>query len=45
MSSPASAARARGPRVYFELAETLANPYGHVGRAALKQIRLTREGK
>lgn len=23
---------------HFELAETLANPYGHVGRAALKQI-------
>jgi len=30
---------------HFELAETLANPYGHVGRAALKQIGLTREGK
>jgi arylformamidase len=30
---------------HFELAETLANPYGHVGRAALTQIGLTREGK
>jgi arylformamidase len=30
---------------HFELAETLANPYGHVGRAVLKQIGLTREGK
>jgi len=30
---------------HFELAETLANPYGHVGRAALKQIGLTRDGK
>lgn len=30
---------------HFELAETLANPYGHVGRAALKQIGLAGEGK
>jgi arylformamidase len=27
---------------HFELAETLANPYGHVGRAALRQIGLAR---
>jgi acetyl esterase/lipase len=86
MSSPATAARARGPRVFldydqqelddaydetpefqrqsrefaaalraagkpveliyaegynhFEIAETLANPYGHVGRAVLEQAGL-----
>lgn len=27
---------------HFELAETLANPYGHVGRAVLEQMRLAR---
>jgi arylformamidase len=30
---------------HFEIAETLANPYGHVGRAVLEQTGLTRERK
>jgi len=50
MNSPAPTARARGPRVFLdynhqeldEIAETLANPYGHVGRAVLGQAGLAR---
>lgn len=29
---------------HFEIAETLANPYGHVGRAVLKQLGLDKAG-
>jgi len=29
---------------HFEIAETLANPYGHVGRAVLKQLDLDKAG-
>jgi arylformamidase len=48
----ASALRAAGKPVelvyaegcnHFEIAETLANPYGHVGRAVLKQSGLLKE--
>jgi arylformamidase len=47
----AAAAKAAGKRVqllvaegynHFEIIETLANPYGHLGRAALAQMNLSR---
>jgi arylformamidase len=30
---------------HFEIAETLANPYGHVGRAVLAQMGMEKAGK
>src|SRR5262249_20458952 len=30
---------------HFELQETLANPYGRLGRAAMRQMKLTHEGR